>query len=53
MVSWGVEVWEAGAPLWGLPEVYTPFGPDPPGRQAADCPCQSIGWRFVVAVALR
>ena len=26
------------------PEVYTSFGPDPPGRQAAGCPCQSIGW---------
>ena len=28
------------------PEVYTSFGPDPPGRQAAGCPCQSIGWRL-------
>ena len=28
------------------PEVYTSFGPDPPGRQAAGCPCQSIGPRL-------
>ena len=28
------------------PEVYTSFGPDPPGRQAAGCPCQSISWRL-------
>ena len=48
LVSWGVEVWVAGAPTWPIkpPEVYTPFGPDPLGRQAAGCPCQSIGWRL-------
>ena len=39
----------AGAPTWPIkpPEVYTPFGPDPLGKQAAGCPCQSIGWRLV------
>ena len=49
LMSWGVEVWVAGAPTWPInpPEVYTPFGPDPLGRQAAGCPCQSIGWRLL------
>ena len=46
LVSWGVEVWVAGAPAWPMkpPEVYTPIGPDPLDRQAAGCPCQSIAW---------
>ena len=34
------------------PEVYTSFGPDPPGRQAAGCPCQSIGWRLCYCVPM-
>ena len=46
-MSWGVEVWVASALTWPIKplEVYTPFDPDPLGRQAAGCPCQSIGWR--------